>query len=234
MHDSVVRIAENVAAVRQRIDQAARRAGRDPASVRLVAVTKGADEAQTRAVVAAGCRDLGESRPQALWHKAAALRDLDIRWHLVGPLQRNKVPRTLPLVALIHSVDRWTLLEAINAEAAAQQRPAEVLLEVNISGEAQKHGFGPQALPDVLARLGELPAVQVRGLMAMAHREGGADRARLDFSRLRRLRDQLRDAAPPAVSLDELSMGMSGDFEAAIEEGATLVRVGTALLEGLV
>ncbi len=231
-------LADRLAEVRQRIADAAQRSGRTAADIRLVAVTKYASAEAARALVQAGCRDLGESRPQELWHKAAQLADLPVRWHLVGHLQRNKVRRTLPLVRMIHSADSWRLLEALqremaSAEQASARQAPDVLLEVNISGDAAKHGFAPGELPGVVARLDSLPDVPVRGLMGMASAEGGLATARRNFAALRELRDRLRSVCPRGTSLDELSMGMSGDFEVAIEEGATIVRIGSALFEGI-
>ncbi len=226
-------IAANLARIRERIAVAAKRVGRDPDPVTLVAVTKYVGPEEIRGLVQAGCIDIGESRPQELWKKAEALTDLPIRWHLVGHLQRNKVQRTIPMVAEIHSVDSQRLLAAIDQAAGKLGRRIDVLLEVNVSGEKAKHGFSPSELESALPSLAELREVRVRGLMTMAGLEGGLERARADFRRLRELRDKLQAAAPENIALDELSMGMSGDFEAAIEEGATIVRVGSALFEGL-
>ncbi len=227
------RIADNVARVRERIAEAARRGGRQGEEIKLVAVTKYVSTDLVRPLVAAGCRELGESRPQQLWEKAAALADLPVRWHLVGHLQRNKVRRTLPLVTMIQSVDSPRLLATIDKEAD-ESGPLSVLLEVNVTGESAKHGFPPERVEPLLAELPNYANVSVLGLMCMAALEGGPEEARGDFAALRRLRDRLRPLCPPGVALDELSMGMSGDFEQAIEEGATIVRVGSALFEGVV
>lgn len=233
MSQAAPRIAENLAHIRQRIAAAAERSGRNARDVTLVAVTKyvGTDEAA--ALIEAGCFDLGESRPQELWRKAEALQGEPIRWHMIGHLQRNKARQTLPLCSLIHAGASWRLLETLDRLAGELSLRSNVLLEVNISGEAAKHGFVPDELEPLLPQIAELSNLQVRGLMAMAGREGGTDRARGDFSRLRELRDQLQTVAPDNLRLEELSMGMSGDFEVAIEEGATLVRVGSALFEGV-
>lgn len=225
------RIASNLADVRERMDHAAQRGGRTAGSVRLVAVSKYADVADTLALVAAGCHDLGESRPQALWQKAEALADAAVRWHLVGHLQRNKIARTLPLCSVIHSVDSQRLLATLNTEAEKLQRRAAVLLEVNVSGDAAKHGFEPSALEPLLDHLQAASSLDVRGLMCMAAREGDLPVARRNFEQLRQLRDRLRAAWAGCYDLPELSMGMSGDYEVAIEEGATLVRIGSALFE---
>ncbi len=233
MTDVAGRIADNLAHVCSRIDAAARRSGRAAADVTLVAVTKYVPLEYAIAVVDAGCLDLGESRPQQLWERAAALADRGLRWHLVGHLQRNKVRRTLPLVHLLQSIDSGRLVETVEAEAASLGRTVDVLLEVNVSGDAAKTGLPPDEVEAVLAQAAALPHVAVRGLMGMAGREGDDEAARADFSHLRSLRDRLRERFAPRVSLDQLSMGMSGDFEIAIEEGATIVRLGSILFEGL-
>lgn len=232
MSDVAVRIAANLKAVRRRIALAAKCCDRDPESIKLVAVTKSASITAIRAAIEAGCLDLGESRPQELEHKAAEIADPSVRWHLIGHLQRNKVRRTLPLVSLVHSVDSLRLLDTMQAENQAVGRMSDALLEVNISGDETKHGFRPDEMAEVVAQLGRFPLVQIRGLMAMAAREA-LDAALTDFGNLRTLRDNLKSACPPGVNLSELSMGMTGDLEAAITEGATIVRVGTALFKGL-
>jgi pyridoxal phosphate enzyme (YggS family) len=230
---NLARIADNVAQVRQRIADAACASGRKPEDVRLVAVTKYVGLEEIRATVAAGCHVLGESRPQQLWERAEALRDLPIAWHLIGTLQRNKVRRSLPLVAMIHSADSAALVAAIDRIAGELQLRVPLLLEVNVSGEASKHGLAPEAVEPLLPELAQYQHVEIRGLMCMAGLEGGPDEARRDFAKLRLLRDRLRPNAPDPIRLDELSMGMSGDFEEAIREGATIVRVGSALYEGV-
>ena len=156
-----------------------------------------------------------------------------IRWHLVGHLQRNKIRRTLPLLHLLHSVDSRRLLEALNDEAAQLGRSVDVLLEANVSGDAAKTGLPPEQLERLLADARRWPHVLIHGLMGMASLVGGAESAKHDFDRLRQWRDRLAASAPDGVTLHELSMGMSGDFEVAIEEGATLIRVGSALFEGM-
>lgn len=233
MSNLAERIADNVAQVRGRIAEAARRSGRSADDVTLVCVTKYVGDDETRALLAAGCDDFGESRPQQLFAKAEAFADEPLRWHLIGHLQRNKVRRTLPLVCLIHSADSLRLIEAIDREAAGFAKPIPILLEVNVSGDAAKHGFMPDKLDAVIASLGAYRHVAVRGLMTMAGRSTGIEGARRDFSALRRLRDAVRPNGPPNITLDELSMGMSGDYEAAIEAGATIVRVGSALFQGI-
>lgn len=237
MNDLARRIAENLVGVQQRMADAAARAGRAASDVRLVAVTKYVGPDEIAALIAAGCVDLGESRPQALWQRADSFRDPPVRWHLIGHLQRNKVARTLACASLIHSVDSERLLATIETEAAKLERAVDVLLEVNVSGDATKHGVAPEGLGGLVAAAARCRHVRTRGLMTMASREGDADAARADFARLRKLRDEIATGAfrneLGNVDLAELSMGMSGDFEQAIEEGATIVRVGSALFEGL-
>ena len=227
------RIADNVARVRQSIAEAAARSGRRVEDVTLVAVSKYVGLAEIEALLAAGCYDLGESRPQDLWQKAESLRDRPVRWHMIGHLQRNKARRTLPLVSLLHAGDSWRLLEAASQAMQPSGRTLEVLIEVNVSGDATKTGLGPDEVEPLLPQIARLPQLHVCGLMAMASWGGTLDEARGDFVRLRALRDRLATCCPPEISLAHLSMGMSGDFEVAIEEGATLVRVGSALFEGV-
>jgi pyridoxal phosphate enzyme (YggS family) len=227
-------IADNVDRIRERIAASATRAGRDPAAIRLVAVTKYVDAATAALVLEAGCQDLGESRPQELWSKSAAAELASARWHLIGRLQRNKVRRTLPLVDLIHSIDSERLLAEIDAEAAQLDVPPRVLLEVNCSGESAKQGFAIDEVRRLAPSLGRFARVRVAGLMTMAPLEGDESAARATFAALRKLRDELAPQAPPNVALEELSMGMSGDFESAIAEGATIVRIGSSLFEGVI
>ena len=233
MSDATRLIADNLARIQERICASAIAAGRDPAGVKLVAVTKYVDAATAALLVGAGCKTLGESRPQQLWEKAAAPELAGVEWQLVGRLQRNKVRRTLPLVELIHSADSERLLKEIDAQAAALSLRPRVLLEVKTSGEAEKLGFSGDDVRRLLPTLDQFTHIRVEGLMTMAALEGGDAVAHENFAALRRLRDELAGSAPANVTLNELSMGMSGDFEAAIAEGATIVRIGSALFEGL-
>lgn len=234
MSDEQRRIAENVADVRQRIAAAAGRSSRTSADVLLVAVTKYVGVDIVRSLVAAGCHALGESRPQDLWTKAEALADPHVQWHLIGHLQRNKIRRTARHVTWLHSADSQRLLDALDQEASGWPQRLRVLLEVNISGDAEKTGF-PIALARQLAdQLGRWPHLEIGGLMAMSARESDVEGAREDFVRLRELRDAMQRNCPPGITLHHLSMGMSRDYEAAVEEGATMVRVGSALLEGVI
>ncbi|MDX1948106.1 MAG: YggS family pyridoxal phosphate-dependent enzyme [Pirellulaceae bacterium] len=227
------RLRDNLARVRENVAAAAARSGRPADAVQLVGVTKYVAAPLARRLAEAGLAELGEARPQELWAKAAALADLPVHWHLIGHLQRNKVKRTLPLWPLIHSADSLRLLEELSREATAAQTPVDVLLEVNISGDEAKHGFAADELAPLLSKIAGLTGVFVRGLMGMAALEGGPDRARRDFASLRELANHLAAHCPPTIKMGELSMGMSGDYEIAIEEGATIVRVGTALFEGI-
>jgi pyridoxal phosphate enzyme (YggS family) len=230
MADNRQRIADNLAAAEERICAACRRAGRSRAEVTLVAVTKTVSSDIAAMLSGLGVHHLGESRPQELWRKAAVMPP-PVRWHLVGHLQRNKIERTLPLVACIHAVDSLRLLAALEEACRQASRTLPVLVEVNASREASKHGFAPEELPGLAARLAELQHVRVEGLMTMAAYEEDPQRTRPTFAELRELRDRL--AAELGWPLPQLSMGMSNDFDVAIEEGATLVRLGTVLFEGI-
>ena len=229
-------IAENVAEVRAKIAAAAALSGRRADEVTLVAVSKYVGDAEIAELLAAGCRDLAESRPQDLWRKAPLFRDSSPRddqprWHFIGHLQTNKIDRTLPLTALVHSLDRESLIQPLQQSAQKQSLVVPVLLEVNISGDESKHGFRAEELEPLLAKLATLPNLAVRGLMGMAGLESDEDKSRREFASLRELRERLQKNCPPNVQLNELSMGMSGDYEIAIEEGATIVRVGSALYQ---
>ncbi len=222
-------IADNLARVRGHIAEVADRCGRASEEIFLLPVTKYVGPELASVLADCGCPALAESRPQQLWEKADAIQG--VRWHLVGHLQRNKVRRTLPLVTLTHSVDSVRLLQAIDAEAVQLGKPARVLLEVNTSGESQKHGFLPDELSEALDASQRLEHVAVEGLMTLARR-GGGDAARKDFAALRELRGRLQSRHPD-VRLNELSMGMSGDYPEAIAEGATIVRIGSTLFVGI-
>lgn len=226
-------LADNLRSVRDRISRAADRAGRDPSGVTLVAVTKRSPIEAVRTLVELGQADLGENYPQELWSKAEALDDLPVRWHHIGHLQGNKARRTLPLVRMIHGVDSPKLLLAIDEAVASLDLPdpPSVCLQVNTSAEPSKHGWDPDSLLADSAMIAAVRRVPIVGLMTMAPLDTEGDEARPYFARLRAIRDRLRAAIDRP--LPELSMGMSGDFEAAILEGATLVRVGSALFEGV-
>jgi PLP dependent protein len=227
------RIQQNLEDMRGRIAAAAVRSGRLPTAVRLIAVTKLSPLEWIRPLVACGQLDLGENYPQELWRKSESLADLGnrTRWHLIGHLQSNKVKKTLPLVTMVHSVDSLKLLSAINENAADRAGAPDLCLQVNTSGEASKHGWSPAEVIADAEAIAECRAVPIVGLMTMAALGSTADAARESFRMLREVRDAL--ARKSGLALPELSMGMSSDFEAAILEGATLVRVGSALFEGV-
>jgi len=195
----------------------------------LVAVTKTVSPRVAGLMPELGVFDLGESRPQELWRKAEALRDIPIRWHMIGHFQRNKVERSLPLVHLIHSVDSERLLEEIESRARKLNLEPQLLLQINASQEDQKHGLEVDELEALLPRL-ETMSVKIVGIMGMAALSPDPELARPAF---RALKGLIEDHRQKHHSLTRLSMGMSGDFEVAIEEGATLVRVGSTLFEGL-
>jgi pyridoxal phosphate enzyme (YggS family) len=225
-------VAARIAQVEQRVSEACRRAGRARSEVTVVCVTKQLSPEATVLLPDLGIIHFGENRPQELWKKAALLAGRSIVWHLIGHLQRNKIERTLPLVELIHSVDSLRLLEAIDQEAGRRDLTAPVLLEVNASGEASKHGFQPGDMTDLAAPLERLKNVEVRGLMTMAAPLANPEECRPTFATLRELRDSLKERLAPLHPCDELSMGMTNDFEVAIGEGATFVRLGSIFFEG--
>ena len=225
------RLIENRKSVLQHIQQAAQRSGRPADAVRLVAVTKRRPVEQVAALVELGELNLGENYPQELWEKVEALPNPSIRWHLIGHLQGNKAKRTLPLVRLIHGVDSLKLLQTLDELAQGRIDPPGVCLQVNISAEASKYGWDEASLMDDSERISQFGSIPVLGLMTIAGYGTDNETARPTFARLRELRDRLRQTT--GLALPELSMGMSNDFEAAIEEGSTLVRVGSALFEGV-
>ena len=214
------------------MEAAAARAGRPVDSINLVAVTKYAQLEWVRELVALGMLDLGESRPQQL---AARSKELSakIRWHMIGHLQRNKAEDVLAVATLIHSVDSTRLFEQLAKSAQKLGVRPRILLEVNVSGEASKDGFDPDALRAAWPQFVANPDLIIDGLMTMAPLDHDAEMARPVFRRLRELRDELRSKSNDQHPLSELSMGMSGDFEVGIEEGATLIRIGSSLFEGL-
>ena len=213
-------LSENIKAVRERIESACARTGRSPGEISLVAVSKtmGADRVQE--AVDAGLRLFGENRVQ---DAAPKIRELsgDITWHMVGHLQRNKVKTALDIFDIIHSVDSSRLAQALSSSAS---RPVPVLLQVNVSSEVTKSGFRPDEIADVLADSSHLPNLMIEGLMTIAPLASDPEEVRPVFRKLREMRD--------ASGLKHLSMGMTDDFEVAIEEGATMVRIGRAIFGG--
>ena len=218
--------AENLAAILARIDAVAAKHGRKPGEVRLVAVSKTHPADAIREVFEAGQRAFGESRVQEALPKLDALPP-EIQWHFIGHLQTNKIRKVIGRFALFHGVDNQNLAQQMNRIAGELGVTANVLLEVNVSGEESKFGFAPSALPAALEALLPLPFLRVEGLMTMAPFSDDPEKARPYFAKLRELRDRL--AMESGNPLPELSMGMSGDFEQGIAEGATIVRVGSAI-----
>lgn len=218
---------ERYRAVVERITRAAERARRDPASVTLIGVTKVVGAARVREAVAAGLRDLGENRVQEAVPKIEAVGP-GPRWHLIGHLQRNKARLAVAQFQVIHSLDSLRIAEAVDRAAQEVGRRVPVLIEVNIAGEATKYGVAPGAAVDLVGQVLEYRSLDPIGLMTVAPLVDDPETVRPVFRELRVLRDRLRDGVA-GDAFCELSMGMSGDFEVAIEEGATMVRVGRAL-----
>ena len=208
---------------------AAGAAGRDPSSIRLVAVSKTFPTQAVRESYAAGQRDFGENRVQDGLQKIGETTDLTIRWHLLGHLQTNKARKAGPAFAMVQSVDSAELIQKLDAAASDAGRTPELLIQVDLAGEATKFGASPDEVPRLFDAAGACRAASVVGLMTLPPVPDTPEDARPFFRRLRELRDEWLAAGVPASMLRELSMGMSGDFEVAIEEGATIVRVGTAI-----
>lgn len=224
-------LKDNIQRVRSRIAAAAERAGRDTADVKLVAVTKTVPAYRVREAWELGLRDFGENRVQEAVEKIPLVLpegQSEIHWHMIGHLQRNKVKYVIPLFELIHSVDSVRLAREIDKRAGYADTVMPVLLEVNVAGEASKYGFAPDAVADAVPQIAERPHVEVRGLMTVAPLAEDPETVRPHFRRLRGLRDQLADQFSD-IDWHHLSMGMTDDFEIAVEEGATLVRVGRAI-----
>ena len=217
-------LAKNYKVLLESIDQAARRSGRDPETVKLIAVTKTVGIEEVRWAVDLGITDFGENRVQEAAAKVANVPE--VRWHFIGHLQTNKVKDVLPVYTLIHSLDRPSLARALQRCAEKFNLTAEVLVQVNTSGEQSKFGLEPEALPAFLEEVSTHDRIKVRGLMTMAPFVDDPEETRPFFNKLRRLRDE---NAAGGFELPELSMGMTNDYEVAVEEGATMVRIGSAL-----
>ena len=222
-------IAGRLAEVRQRLENAAARAGRVPGAVRLLAVSKTFSLDHVRAAAAAGQQDFGENRVQEALQKIGGSADLRIRWHLIGPLQSNKVRKAVPRFSAIHSVDNLRLLEAIDTVAAETGVAPELLVQVDLAGEATKHGTPPADAMDVVRAGARCRAARVVGLMTIPPYFDDPERTRPYFTALRDLRATMLKEGLDPETLRELSMGMSHDFEIAVQEGATMVRLGTAI-----
>jgi pyridoxal phosphate enzyme (YggS family) len=215
--------------VRERIARAAGRAGRDPSSIRLVAVSKTFPIEAIKAAAAAGQTHFGENKVQEALPKIAATADLGLTWHLVGHLQSNKAKRAGAVFDVVHSVDDRTLVLKLDEAAAAVDRSVDLLVQVDLAGEATKHGVEREALGPLFEAARGCAAARFKGLMVLPPAAADPERARPYFAALRRLRDDLVAQGVDRSLLSELSMGMSHDFEVAIEEGSTIVRVGSAI-----
>lgn len=229
-------IRDNWQRVRAHVAEVAEQVGRAPESVKIIGVSKYVGPKLTLQLAQAGCSHLGENRPQALWQKAQwnteARADSWVQWHMIGHLQRNKIRRTLPLIARLHSLDSLRLAQAMQAEGSKLERPLPVLLELNVTRDESKTGMGISAVRELLDRAGDLDSITIDGFMAMSTHQASAAEARREFCRVREARDQFAQEYPN-LDLRELSMGMSGDYREAIMEGATMVRVGTSLWKGV-
>jgi len=225
-------IAENITIIRERIESAAHRAGRNPADVAPMAVSKTVSPQRIREAYEAGLRLFGENRVQEFAEKANALHDLkDAEWHMIGHLQTNKAAKAAELFSAVDSVDSLRLAEKLDAAARSLCKKLAVLIEINVGGEAAKSGVAAESreLDQILQAAPRLESLEFRGLMTVPPFTDDPQQARPYFRRLRQLRDQIAARRLPGISLDALSMGMSHDFEVAIEEGSTCVRVGTAI-----
>ncbi|MBN9611276.1 MAG: YggS family pyridoxal phosphate enzyme [Actinobacteria bacterium 69-20] len=226
---TVTDFAANLAAVQATIDATALHAGRNPGDVRLLAVSKTVPEERLRLAVQAGCHELGENKVQEAKRKSEAMADLDISWAIIGHLQTNKVKDMVPFAAEFHALDRLKLAETLDRRLQAAGRSLDVYVQVNTSGEDSKYGLPPAAALPFLRELRAYPSLTVQGLMTLAMSTTDTERVRGCFRLLRDLRDRARDEDPDLVGPGGLSMGMSGDYPVAIEEGATVVRVGQAI-----
>ncbi|NLG47208.1 YggS family pyridoxal phosphate-dependent enzyme [Gordonia sp. (in: high G+C Gram-positive bacteria)] len=219
----------NIAAVQARIDAAAQRAGRDPSEVELLPVSKTVPEERIINAVAAGCRRLGENKVQEAKRKHGNLADLDVAWSVIGHLQTNKAKDVAAFAAEFQALDSLRVAEALDRRLQAAGRALDVYVQVNTSDEDSKYGLDPEELPALLKQLPNYSSLRVRGLMTLALFSDDAERVRPCFQKLRGLRDRMREENPDLIGDGGLSMGMSGDYELAIEEGSTCVRVGQAI-----
>ena len=224
-------IKSNLIKVRERIAQAAKRSGRTPEAIQLVAVSKTVPTEKIIAAVDAGITDIGENRVQEAVQKHQAVNSLfkTIKWHLVGHLQRNKVRQALEIFDMIHSVDSFRLMDAIEKRAAQMDKVVDVLVEVNTSGEATKYGIKPEEIVHFMERTSQYEHLRIRGLMTIGLFSDDPEATRLCFQQLRTLRDKVANLNLPRIEMKYLSMGMTNDFEVAIEEGSNIVRIGTAI-----
>jgi len=218
----------NIDSIKSEIQKACTKVRRDPSEVKLLAVSKTFSVETIKAAYAAGQRLFGENRVQELCQKASLLPP-DIEWHLIGTLQRNKVKDVVGKVALIHSVDSLPLAQEINKQALKRNLSVNILLQVNIAEEESKHGFALEEIAAKVKAMCQLPGIKIRGLMTIAPFTENPEEVRLVFRQLKMLAESLEKMRLPEVQMQELSMGMSGDFGVAVEEGATLVRIGSRI-----
>ena len=221
-------IKESLEEVRENIRQACRRAGRDPKEVTLIAVSKTKPVPMLREAYEAGARDFGENKVQELVAKKPELPD-DIRWHMIGHLQRNKVKQVIDKAVLIHSVDSLRLAEQIEEEAKKKELHADVLLEVNVAREESKYGFFMEEVEEAVKEIGNFPHITIKGLMTIAPNVENPEDNREVFKKLYQLYVDIKSKNIDNGTMSVLSMGMTGDYEVAIEEGATMIRVGTGI-----
>ena len=223
-------IAENLASVRQRVARSCEKSGRSPDSVRLVCVVKEASPEDAQAVLGLGVKDLGENRVQELVSKYGVIGD-KAAWHLVGHLQTNKAKEAVRISSLIHSVDSVKLAKEIDKEAKKIGKTQDILIQVNVSGEATKFGVTPDEAVSLIKEISLYPNISIKGLMTIAPEAEDQETVRSYFRALRELRDRLNESRITNHESRELSMGMTNDFEVAIEEGATMVRIGRAIFQ---
>ena len=221
-------VSDNIASIRERIAEAARRVGRDPAEIAIVAVTKTVDAEKIAEAVEAGIRMFGENKVQEAMEKVKRL-DSSLEWHMVGHLQRNKVKEAVRIFHLVQSLDSIHLAEEINSRALNSGTIMDVLVQVNTSGEKTKYGLEPQDAIPFLKHISSFKGLSIRGLMTIGAFLPDPQAVRPCFRRLRDLREEISGAGIPNVEMEHLSMGMTGDFEVAVEEGANMVRIGTAI-----
>ena len=221
-------VAENLEQVRKNIELACKEAGRDPKEVTLISVSKTKPVSMLQEAYDAGSRDFGENKVQEIMDKVPQLPS-DIRWHMIGHLQRNKIKYIIDKVCMIHSIESVRLAEAVSEEAAKRGRVIPVLVEVNMAGEETKFGIRPEETEDFIREICLLPNIQVNGLMTIAPYTENAENNRIYFRNLKKLYVDIKEKNIDNVVMSHLSMGMTGDYEVAIEEGATMVRVGTGI-----
>lgn len=220
-------IKDNIARLRREITEAAVKSGRDPGKITVIAVTKNVDVERIEAALKEGFTDIGENRVQEMIAKQTDINS-GVNWHFIGHLQKNKVKYVVGKVKLIHSVDSWRLASEISRWSEKQGLVSEALVQVNVSGEDSKYGLSSLEIPDFIKSCNELPGLSIRGLMTVAPKVDNSEEVRPIFKELRKINDSLREQMP-LMHLDYLSMGMTNDYRVAVEEGANLLRIGTAI-----